>query len=256
MIDPVFLRIGELEIRYYGLIYALMFLIGTFMIIWISEYKYKKLKQKEYAILDKDTVYEFMIIFIITSILFARLFHILFYNLNYYLSNPIEIFAFWHGGMSFHGGLFGGILSTIIFSKKKKLQFYDLADIIVIPVALGLGFGRIGNFINQELYGKITNLPWGIKFDNVDGLRHPTQLYESLKNFIIFIILLFLNKSKQKKGIIFWSFVSLYGILRFIIEFWKEFPQILFGMTMGQLLCIPMIITGIIMIYKISKRKE
>jgi phosphatidylglycerol---prolipoprotein diacylglyceryl transferase len=254
MIDPIFLRIGGIQIRYYGLIYSLMFLLGTFMIIWISEYKYKKLKIKEYAKLDKNAVFDFMIYLIFGGIMGARLFHIIFYNLSFYLSNPLEVFALWHGGLSFHGGLFGGILVTYYFCRKRKINFYDLADVVTIPFALGLAFGRIGNFINQELYGKITTLPWGVKFDNAEGLRHPTQLYESAKNFFIFGALLFLNRKKRNRGLIFWSFIAMYGTLRLVIEFWKEFPPVLFGLTMGQLLCVPMIVIGAIMIFKTERK--
>jgi len=255
MIDPVFLQIGNLQIRYYGLIYAVMFTIGLFMIIKISEYKKNKLKIKSYQKFTKDLIYDYMIYLIIGSIFTARLFHIIFYNLEYYLTNPLLFFAFWKGGMSIHGGFVGGIIATIIFSKKNKINFYDIADIVMIPCAIGLSIGRIGNFINQELVGTLTNLPWGVKFDNYEGIRHPSQIYESIKNLIIFIFLLFLNKKEQKKGIIFWSFILSYGILRFLVEFVKDMPIIFLNLKMGQLLSIPMIIISIYMLYKIKKEK-
>lgn len=256
MIDPVFLHIGGLQIRYYGLIYTVMFIIGTIMIMKISEYKRNKLKEKEYEKFDKDTIIDYMIFLIIGSILTARIFHIVFYNLGYYLANPFEILAFWHGGMSFHGGLVGGILATMLFCRLRKIDFYTVADVVMIPVAIGLAIGRIGNFINQELYGKITTVPWAVKFDGVEGLRHPTQLYESAKNFVIFGTLLFMNSKKQKKGTIFWTFVAMYGYLRFGIEFFKDFPVVFMGMTMGQLLCLPMMIAGTVMLIGINRNPE
>lgn len=255
MIDPVFLKIGNLEIRYYGLIYAIMFTIGLILIIKISEYKKNKLKIKSYQKFTKDLIYDYMIYLILGSIITARLFHILFYNILYYLQNPFQILAFWNGGMSIHGGFIGGILATLIFSKIKKINFYDIADIVMIPCALGLAIGRIGNFINQELVGTITNIPWAIKFDNYEGLRHPSQIYEALKNLTIFILLLFLNQKKRKRGLIFWTFITSYGTLRFLVEFVKDMPIIFLNLKMGQLLSIPMIIIGTYMLFKITKKK-
>jgi phosphatidylglycerol:prolipoprotein diacylglycerol transferase len=255
-IDPVFLRIGNLEIRYYGLIYAMMFTVGLFMMIKISEYNLKSKKDKRYEKFNKDAVYDYMIYLILGSILTARLFYIIFYNLNFYITNPVEIFAFWHGGMSIHGGLVGGVLATILFCKKRKIDFYTVADVVTIPLALGLAIGRIGNFINQELYGKLTNLPWGVTFETAIGKRHPSQLYESGKNLIIFGTLLLLNKKRQKPGTIFWTFIMMYGILRFIVEYFRDIQtfSLFFNLTMGQILSIPMIILGTIMLVKINRK--
>ncbi|MBN2881481.1 prolipoprotein diacylglyceryl transferase [Candidatus Woesearchaeota archaeon] len=253
MIDPVFLRIGSLELRYYGLIYAVMFLLGTFIIIKLAEYRREKLKIKSYQKITKDTIYDYMIYLIIGSILTARIFHIIFYNLDFYIQNPLEIIAFNHGGMSIHGGFVGGILATLLFCKKRKIHFYDIADLVMIPVALGLAVGRIGNLINQELCGKPSNVPWAITCGKDEILRHPSQIYESLKNLTIFIILLLLNRKHLKRGTIFWTFILMYGILRFSVEFFKDMPVITLGLTMGQILSVPMVIVGSIMLYKIEK---
>jgi len=176
MIDPVIFNIGSLEIRWYGLIMALSFLIGSFIAV--------KLGKKRN--LSKDQVYDFLLYLIPLSIIFARLFHVFVYNFDYYIQNPLQIVQIWKGGVSLFGGLLGALLAALIFSKKRKIKFYDLADVFIIPLSFGIIFGRIGNFINQELYGKITNLPWAIKFDNVEGLRHPTQIYEAIGHLIIF----------------------------------------------------------------------
>ena len=155
-INPVLFEIGPFQIRYYGLFYALGFVIAYFLIYYLA-------KRRQLGI-TKDDVSDFLVYQIIGIVLGARLLYVLFYNLQYYLKNPFEIIAIWHGGLSFHGGLIGGIIASYLFCKKKKIEFYDLADIIVIPVALGLALGRIGNFMNAELYGRITNMPWCIDY--------------------------------------------------------------------------------------------
>ncbi len=190
MINPIAFSIGSLQITWYGIIYALSFLIGILIAA--------KLAVKRNII--KDKIYDFSLYLIIFVVIFARLFHVFVYNFSYYMSNPSQILQIWKGGVSLIGGFIGAVLAALYFAKKNKINFYDLGDIFVIPLALGTTFGRIGNFINQELYGKVTNLPWAIKFDNVPGLRHPTQIYEAIGNFVIFIILLIMWKKTTKKG--------------------------------------------------------
>ena len=257
-INPVLLEIGPLQIRYYGLFYALGFVITYFMIIYLA-------KRKEIP-LTKDDAADFIIYQVIGIIFGARIVYILFYNLLFYIRNPIEIIALWHGGLSFHGGLLGAIIATYLFCKKKKIHFYDIADIAVIPVALALALGRIGNFINAELYGRITDASWCIDYsknqyvsDIPDGCRHPSQIYESFKNFFIFAVLWFIKDKKLPKGFMFWSFVALYGLLRTIIEFFRQ-PDEQIGLifnyfTMGQLLSFPLFLLGIYMLHRLSKNK-
>jgi phosphatidylglycerol:prolipoprotein diacylglycerol transferase len=156
----------------------------------------------------------------------------------------------WNGGLSFHGGFTGIIIWTYIFTKKKKLHFYDLSDILVIPTAFMLFLGRIANFINGELVGKITGLSWGVKFKGYEGFRHPTQIYEALKNLLIFFILLFLRNKNLKKGTLTWLFVLFYGILRFLIEFMKEPISYTFGIPTGQALSMLMIIVSLYFLIK------
>lgn len=247
-IDPVLLSIGPFEIRYYGIIFLIGFVMAYFLIIYLA--KQRKIE------LEKDDVADFILYLLVGVIIGSRLFYILFYNLKFYLANPLKIFALWMGGLSFHGGLVGAIIAGYIFCKKKNINFYELADIVVIPLALGLGLGRIGNFLNGELVGRITNVPWAVKFKDYDGFRHPSQLYESLKNFFMFFVLWFVKDKGLKKGFLFWLFVMMYSVLRFFIEFFRApDPQlgfIILGLTMGQLLNIAMFSVGV---YFISKLK-
>ena len=241
MIDPVAITLGTIQIRWYGIIMAFGFLLAYF----ISQ------KLAKYRNISKQDMSDYFMYFIISSIIGARLWAVI---LNYqnYISNPLEIFAVWHGGMAVHGGIAGAVIATHYFAKKRNLNFYDLADILVIPTALGLALGRIGNFINQEFYGKPTSLPWGVFFDNIEQKRHPSQIYESLKNLLIFGITLklFIFK-KLKRGTIFWLFILFYSILRFSVEFLKDMPT-LFNLTYGQIISIPLIILSIIMLRKIA----
>jgi len=246
-INPTLLKLGPFEIRYYGIIFALGFILAYFFITYLA--KQRKLN------LTKDNTLDLLFYLIIGTVLGARIFEVLVYNLKYYLANPFEIIAIWHGGLSFHGGLVGAIIALFMYCKKRKIQFYDLADIIVIPLAFALFLGRIANFINGELVGRITNVSWCVKFKNYEGCRHPSQLYESLKNLIIFSTLWFIKEMKLKKGILFWTFVLMYSTLRFFVEFFRA-PDIqlgfIFGLTMGQWLNIVMFAVGVYFFFKIQ----
>ena len=257
-INPVLFEIGPLQIRYYGLFYALGFVIAYLTLPYLARIKGLKI--------TKDDVADFLIYMIIGVVLGARLIYVIFYNLPYYIQNPSEIIVLWHGGLSFHGGLFGAFIAGYLFCKKKKIDFYDMADIAVVPVALALALGRIGNFINAELYGRITGVPWCVDYstnkfvENLPGgCRHPSQIYESIKNLVIFAALWFIKDKKLPKGFMFWSFVTLYGLLRTIMEFFRE-PDGQIGfifnyLTMGQLLSIPLFLAGCYMLFKINKNK-
>ena len=244
-LNPVFLSIGPVEIRYYGLVYFLGFLL-TWLYFKKSSLGKSLFKKEEHA----D---DFLLYSLISSILTARIFYILFYNLNSYLSNPIEILKFWHGGMSIHGGILGGILGIYIFSRKFKYNFLKLTDLVTLPLALGLVFGRIANFINAELYGRITSVKWAVKFPNAEGYRHPSQLYESLKNLIIFSVLFFKSKKPFKTGELTSIFLILYSLLRFFVEYVRE-PELYFlGLTMGQFLSLSTLIIGIVLYHKVKQ---
>ncbi|MDP3766335.1 MAG: prolipoprotein diacylglyceryl transferase [Nanoarchaeota archaeon] len=257
-INPVLLEAGPFQIRYYGLLYALGFVIAYFIISYLA-------KRKELKI-TKDDVADFLVYAIVGVVLGARLIYVIFYNPIFYLQNPLEIIAIWHGGLSFHGGLLGAIVASYLFCKRKKIEFYDLADIVVVPVALALAFGRVGNFMNAELYGRITNVSWCIDYSKnqfVQNLpndcRHPSQIYSSIKNLVIFGILWFLKEKKLPKGFMFWSFVGLYGLFRTIVEFFRQ-PDEQIGFifnyfTMGQLLSFPLFILGLVMLFRLNKKK-
>ncbi len=249
-INPILLRLGPFEIRYYGIIYALSFILAYFFISYLA--KERELK------LTKDDIWDLLLYLIIGTVLGARLFEIIVYNPSYYLQNPLQTLAIWKGGLSFHGGLVGAVTAALIYCRKKKVQFYDLADIVVIPLAFGLFMGRIANFINGELVGRITKVPWCVKFKHYEGCRHPSQLYESFKNLIIFSSLWFLKNKKLKKGILFWSFILMYSTLRFLVEFFRAPDQqigFILGLTMGQWLNIVMFAVGIYFFIKINKQK-
>ena len=255
-INPVLLGLGPFQIRYYGVFYALGFVITYFMLPHLARVKGLKI--------SKDDVADFLVYMIVGIIAGARLAYVLFYNLIYYLQNPFEIIALWHGGLSFHGGLFGAILVGYLFCKRKKIEFYDMADIVVVPVALALALGRIGNFINAEIYGRITDIPWCVDYsknkfvENLpNGCRHPSQIYESIKNFFIFAALWFVKEKKLPKGFMFWSFIALYGLLRTIMELFRQ-PDEQIGFifnyfTMGQLLSFPLFLIGLYMLYRLNK---
>jgi len=251
-IDPVLLSIGPLQIRYYGLFWLIGFVMGYFLLIHLA-------KRKELSI-TKDDIADLLLYIIIGTVLGARIFYILIYNLPFYLSNPLEMLAVWHGGLAFHGGLTGAVIGGVLYTRRKKVGFYEIADIIVMPLALGLALGRIGNFINGELYGRITDVPWAVKFPDAEGFRHPSQIYASIKNLIIFFALWAIKDKNLPKGFMFWAFVVMYSALRFIVEFFRQPDEqlgfIIGFLSMGQILSIIMFAIGAFFIYKIMKSQN
>jgi len=243
MIDPVLINIGPITIKWYGLIMALGFLAGIHIATKLA--KYRDLK--------KEDIQDFLIYLIPTAIIGARVGHIL-SSLQYYLNNPLQIFAIWKGGLAFHGGFIAAIFMAVYFCKKRKIKFYNLADVFVIPLAFGLIFGRFANLINQELYGRITTLPWGISINGVEGKRHPSQIYEAGKNLIIFITTYNLIRIKDlPRGFVFWTFTLMYSILRFIVEFFRDWPAAYFNLTWAQIVSIPLIIISALMLKHVKK---
>ncbi len=248
-IDPVIVKIGPFSIRWYGV----MYLIGFATSYLLVKYHVKK-KKIALSMKDVDSLYLFLIFGLIIG---ARLGYIIFYNLSDYLKNPLEIFAIWHGGMSFHGGLIGSIVAGILFCEKFRLDFWQISDLVIVTAPIGLGLGRLGNFINGELYGRVTDVPWAMVFPGGGSLpRHPSQLYEFfLEGVILFALLWFFKDRDLKAGIITSLFLILYGLFRFFVEFFREpDPQlgfILSPFTMGQLLSSIMILLGAgILVYK------
>ncbi len=252
-IDPVFFHLGPLELRWYGLMYVLSFIAAYFLIM-------AGVKRKNMP-LTKDDLADLIFYMALGVILGGRIGYILFYNISYYIDHPLKVFSVWEGGMSFHGGMLGTVVSGCYFAWKKKIAFFQLADLCVTVVPIGLGLGRIGNFINGELYGRATSVSWGMLFPGGGNMpRHPSQLYEAfLEGPVIFTILWLLQRKKNLPvGVIFWTFISLYGAFRFLVEFSRE-PDSQIGyllgiFSMGQFLSFPMLLLGVGMIYICYKR--
>ena len=244
-INPVIVSFVELSIRWYGLSYVIGLVIGYYII--------KKINKSLINPIDNKVIEEFFIWTALGVIIGGRIGYVLFYQTYSIFYNPLEIFYIWKGGMSFHGGLIGTFFSTILFSKNKNINFYILTDFIVTAVPIGIFFGRIANFINMELYGRVTSFYFAMQFPLIDtNRRHPSQLYEAFfEGLVIFIILIFLirkNFINNRFGINTSIFLITYGIFRFFLEYLRE-PDAHIGLlldyfTMGQLLSIPMIIAG------------
>lgn len=250
--DPELIRLGPLAVRWYGLLYASSFLIGTLLMSWIFRREGK----------PQETVDRLLLYMLIAVIGGARLGEMLFYNPSFYFSHPLEIIKVWKGGLSSHGAFFAILVALYIYTKKTPGQPYLwLFDRIVIIVSLGASLIRVGNFFNSEIIGKPTHSNWGVVFTRIDNLpRHPAQLYESASYFLIFWILLFLYlklDTIKKQGLLFGIFLSLAFASRFLIEFLKEnqaaFEETL-PLNMGQILSIPGFALGVFLIVYSLKR--
>ncbi|MBJ6727480.1 prolipoprotein diacylglyceryl transferase [Geomesophilobacter sediminis] len=253
-INPVFLKLGPLEFRWYGLMYILGFISAYFIIL--SGVRRKGIK------LSKDDVADLVFIEALGVILGGRLGYILFYNFDYYIAHPGKLFAVWEGGMSFHGGLTGVIIAGLYYIRKHQIRFYQIADVGFVAGPVGLFLGRIGNFINGELYGRVTDVPWGMVFPNGGPLpRHPSQLYEAfLEGPVMFLVLFTISRTVKREGVVFWAFIACYGLFRFLVEFVREpdaqLGYLWDGLSMGQLLSLPMFVLGLGMVLYRLKRGE
>tara|TARA_S200000501_G_scaffold84593_1_gene77176 strand:+ start:865 stop:1647 length:783 start_codon:yes stop_codon:yes gene_type:complete len=252
--DPVAFEIFSLGIRWYSLSYIFGILLGWLLC--------KKIFIKDKNFNEKfDDFITYLIIGIIVG---GRLGYIIFYNIDYYLKNLFDIFKVWEGGMSFHGGLIGVILATIIFAKKNGQNSFLYLDLVAIVTPIGIFFGRLANFINSELYGTPSEVPWAIIFIKIDNLaRHPSQLYEAiLEGIILFIILLYFREKNylKKPGLISAIFLILYSVFRFIVEFFRvpdeQIGYLIFNLSMGQIISLLFIIFGIILFYFKNENKQ
>ncbi|MBS3099435.1 prolipoprotein diacylglyceryl transferase [Candidatus Pacearchaeota archaeon] len=245
MIDPIILKLGNFQVGYYSLIYILGFLAGLFILLIAS-------KKKEIG-LKEEQIYDLIVLLIFGIIMGARLFHILFWDFNYFLSYPIKILYIWEGGFSFHGGLLGASLIVIIFSRWNKINVWKLADILIIPAILFLAFGRLANFINQEIVGTITNVAWCVNFEDYFGCRHPVQLYGAFGRFALFTLLLFIKENfKSKQGFLFWISILLIGVGRFFTDFLRE-DLAYYGLNPGQWISLIMIIISCLFLWNFKR---
>jgi len=244
--DPVAFQILSFEIRWYSLAYITGILIG-----WILA---KKIFIKNLEINKKFD--DYIMYLIIGIIIGGRLGYILIYNFDYYIHNLRDIFKIWEGGMSFHGGLIGIIFASIIFAKNNNQNSFLYMDIVALVAPIGIFFGRIANFINSELYGTVTNLPWAVTFIKVDNFpRHPSQLYEALLEgvFLFLILIYFRNKFLNKPGVISGLFLIFYSIFRFFVEFYRvpdeQLGYIFLNFTMGQVVSLIFMLSGVLLFY-------
>lgn len=254
-IDPVIFSLGPLKLHWYGLMYAVGFLA-----FWgLGEV----LAKKEHTVVQPDDVGDLFFYGMLGVVIGGRLGSVLFYNFPYFLEDPLYLFRIWEGGMSFHGGLLGVILVLWAFHRKKGCGFLRLCDFVAPAVPVGLGAGRIGNFINGELWGRATDVPWGMVFPGADALaRHPSQLYQAfLEGLVLFAVLWLFVQKPRPAGSVAGLFMLLYGVFRFVVEFVRE-PDMNLGfvafdwMTMGQLLTLPMILVGLGLMYHAYKKPE
>ena len=250
--DPVAIAIFSLEIRWYSLAYIMGILVG-----WYLAKKFFI----NYNIYNKFDDYVTYII--IGLILGGRFGYVLFYNLSFYINNPLDIFKFWQGGMSFHGGVLGIIIASILFARRNNDNVYEYLDIVALLSPIGIFFGRLANFINSELYGTTSNVPWSVIFVKVDNLtRHPSQLYEAvLEGIILFLILMYFRKKKflSKPGTISGLFLIFYSIFRFFVEFYRvpddQIGYLALNLSIGQIISLVFLIIGTTIFYLKNENK-
>ena len=252
--DPVAFQIMSFEIRWYSLAYIAGIIIGWLLC--------KKILIRKSDI--NENFDDYITYLVIGIIIGGRLGYIIFYNFNYYINNFFDIFKVWEGGMSFHGGLIGIIVASILFSKKNNQDSFLYMDLVSLVAPIGIFFGRLANFINSELYGTPTDIPWAVTFIQVDNLsRHPSQLYEAiLEGVILFIILMYFKKKDylKKPGLISGLFLIFYSIFRFFIEFVRvpdeQLGYLIFELSMGQIISLIFFVIGIILFYLKNENKQ
>ncbi|MEI7589909.1 MAG: prolipoprotein diacylglyceryl transferase [Deltaproteobacteria bacterium] len=261
-IDPVIFSFGSFQLRYYGLMYLVAFAI-TYALV---RYRLRTEPRFNIPILTIEDAFVWIIFGLIIG---ARIGDVIFYNLDYYFYRPWEIvlpFRFDNGfrftgisGMSYHGGMIGAIVAGVIFCRKQKIDFWKFSDLLCPVIPLGYTFGRIGNFINGELFGRITTMPWGMYFplDPSNSLRHPSQLYEAFfEGIFLFALLWSIRTTKKFAGAMLCFYIMGYGVIRFVIEFSRE-PEtgfIFANFTMGQVLCFLMFVCGGTLYAVLSRR--
>jgi len=244
--DPAAIRIGSFAIHWYGLMYLLAF--AQFLLLGRLRIRTPRYKALGWTYKDLE---DLLFAGVLGVVIGGRLGYVLFYMPGFYLSHPLSIFKIWEGGMSFHGGLLGVLLALYWFANKKQTSFFVVGDLVAPLVPFGLAFGRLGNFINGELWGRPTDLPWAMVFPLVDHLpRHPSQIYQMLGEGLILGVVLWIYSSKPRRiGQVSGLFLLGYGVCRFLAEYAREPDAFLgllgLGLSMGQWLCVPMILLGV-----------
>jgi phosphatidylglycerol:prolipoprotein diacylglycerol transferase len=254
--DPVAIHLGSFGIHWYGL----MYLVGFLSFIWLGRIRLRALHLPGW---DEKFLDDLLFYGVLGVVLGGRLGEVLFYNPGYYFSFPFKILAVWEGGMSFHGGFLGVLVAMALFARKRQIVWLQLMDFIAPLVPVGLGAGRIGNFINAELWGRPTDGWWGMIFPNVDNIpRHPSQLYEfALEGVALFTLLWLFSNKPRPIGAVSGLFLIGYGSFRFIGEFARTpdngiFGLMTFGVSMGQWLSLPMVLAGIVMMVWAFRKKN
>jgi len=248
VIDPIIFSIGPVALRWYGMMYLIGFIAAMFIA--------NKAADKSGGLWTREQVSDLLFYSFLGVVLGGRVGYVLFYQWEYFLADPLYLFQIWQGGMSFHGGLLGVTAAVFIFARKANKSFLSVGDFVVPLVPIGLGMGRLGNFINAELWGRLTEVPWAMVFptDSLQLPRHPSQLYEFfLEGVVLFIILYFVTRKPRSLGLASGIFLIGYGVFRSIVEFYRE-PDAHLGLyfsfiSKGQILSIPMILAGIFIIY-------
>jgi len=257
--NPVIFELGFFQLRWYSIMYIVGLVIAFFIITHIVKERGIKL--------TRDEVIDYIVYLAMGLLIGGRVLYFVFYDFNALLSNPLELFKLWNGGMSFHGGLVGALAGGYVFVRKHKLNPWEIADITVIPLGIALFLGRIGNFINGELYGRVWDGVLCVDYSQNEHIgflpkmcRYPSQLAEAAKNLVIFAVIWSIKDMKLPNGFLFWSFVTMYGVLRFTIEFIRE-PDVQLGFvlgpfTMGQVLSSLMVLVGGFMLIWLLKHKK
>ncbi len=249
-IDPIAFSIGPLAVRWYGLMYLAGFAIGW----WLG---LKRISRNQSPI-TRQQLDDLLFLIVLGVILGGRLGYVLFYKPGYYAAHPAEIIAIWQGGMSFHGGLLGVMIAMVYAARRHHIDWLRLMDFIAPLIPPGIAAGRLGNFINAELPGRVTDVPWAMLFPGVEGARHPSQLYQfALEGVTLFFFLWWFSSKPRPRGQVSAMFLIGYGVLRFVAEFAREpdsfIGYLALGFTMGQWLCLAMVAGGIAL-YAWSRR--
>lgn len=255
-LDPVLVSFGPIAIRWYALAYLTGFVLGWWQCMLLARQNKTGPQPKDFD--------DFLTWAVVGTVLGGRLGYVLFYQPGHFFNHPLDAFKIWEGGMSFHGGMMGVILAALWFVRRRGLSFFAFSDLLACVTPIGLGLGRLANFVNGELFGRETDVPWAVLFPKGGYLpRHPSQIYEAvLEGLVLYVVLLLvarMPKAREKTGFLSGLFLVLYGLFRFGVEFFREPDEqlgfLFAGATMGQLLCVPMFLSGGYLLMRKQRRK-